>query len=125
LASTTAFASMTPYATTGNLVHTSPLSGLTNGISYTYYVRCKDTSNNISPVTTIAFSVATPASPVVTLSAVPTTVVSGNSSTLTGTSSNATSCTASNGWSGAKALSGTQTLTNLTTTATYTLTCTG
>jgi plastocyanin len=63
--------------------------------------------------------------PTVSLSANPISVVSGGSSTLTWASTNATSCTASDGWSGTLATSGSQILTNLTTTATYTLTCTG
>ncbi len=65
----------------------------------------------------------TPA-PTVSLSANPTSVTSGNSSTLTWSSTNATSCTASNGWSGTKSTSGTQSVTP-TANTTYTLTCTG
>ena len=72
--------------------------------------------------------------PTISLSANPTSVTSGNLSTLTWSSTNATSCSASglpagsaqvNSWSGTKATSGSQTLTNLTTTGTYTLSCTG
>ena len=66
----------------------------------------------------------TPA-PTVSIAANPTSVSSGGSSTLTWSSTDATSCTASGGWSGSKATSGTQSLSNLTSTATYTLTCTG
>src|ERR1700682_3110915 len=44
----------------------------------------------------------------VTLAASPTAVASGGASTLTWSSTNATSCTASGGWSGAKATGGTQ-----------------
>jgi hypothetical protein len=40
-------------------------------------------------------------------------------------SANATSCSASNAWTGSRPLSGTETLPKITTTATYTLTCTG
>ncbi len=63
--------------------------------------------------------------PTVTLTALPTSVVSGGSSVLTWSSTGATSCTASGGWTGTKATSGTQTLSSLTTAASYTLTCTG
>jgi len=62
--------------------------------------------------------------PAVNLSANPATIASGGSSTLTWSSTNATSCTASGGWTGAKATSGTATV-SPTSTATYTLTCTG
>lgn len=67
---------------------------------------------------------ATPA-PTVSLSASSISVSNGGTSTLTWSSTNATSCTASNAWSGAKATAGTQTLTNLTATGTYVLSCTG
>jgi len=66
-----------------------------------------------------------PAAPSVSLSAAPSTVTTGGSSTLSWSSANATSCTASQGWTGSKTTAGTQTLTNLQATATYTLTCTG
>ena len=71
------------------------------------------------------FGSAPPPPPTVSLSASPTSVISGGSTTLAWSSTNATACTASNGWSGAEATSGTQALNNLTTTTTYTLTCTG
>lgn len=63
--------------------------------------------------------------PTVSLSASSTGVSNGGSSTLTWSSTNATSCAASNAWSGSKEVFGTQTLTNLTTTGTYILSCTG
>lgn len=63
------------------------------------------------------------ATPTVSLSASPSTIA-GGSATLTWSSSNATSCTASNGWSGMLASSGTQLVTPTVTTV-YTLTCTG
>ena len=47
----------------------------------------------------------------VSFSASPSTVVAGNPVTLTWSSTNATRCTASGGWSGAKASSGTETVT--------------
>ena len=73
--------------------------------------------------TAASFFAAAKKKPTVTISANPTSVASGGSSTLTWSSTNATSCTASNGWTGTKATSGTQTLTNLTANQTYTLTC--
>jgi hypothetical protein len=63
--------------------------------------------------------------PTVSLSANPASVASGGSSTLTWSSTNATSCTASGGWSGAKATSGSVSTGALTASATYNLTCSG
>ena len=62
--------------------------------------------------------------PTITFSASPTSISAGSSSTLTWTTTNATSCTASNGWTGAKATSGTQSVSPITST-TYTITCGG
>ena len=62
--------------------------------------------------------------PVTTLSASPSTITSGNSATLTWSSTNATSCTASGGWAGARATSGTSSF-SPTSNTTYTLACAG
>jgi hypothetical protein len=68
----------------------------------------------------------TPApAPTVTLSASPASVESGASSTLSWSATNATSCTASGGWSGAKATSGNQSTGTLSATTSFTLSCTG
>jgi hypothetical protein len=60
----TAYDSMTGnFTTTGNTSHSTLVTGLSNGTSYTYYVRCIDTSNN--PNTSdypISFSISSPAS---------------------------------------------------------------
>lgn len=61
--------------------------------------------------------------PSVSLTASPASISSGQSSTLTWSFTNATSCTASGGWSGTKATSGSQSVTPIVTT-TYTLSCT-
>jgi hypothetical protein len=63
--------------------------------------------------------------PTVTLTAAPLAVNSGDSSTLTWNSTGATSCTASGGWSGSKATSGTASTGAITANTTYTLSCTG
>ncbi len=65
-----------------------------------------------------------PAQPTLSFSASPTSIVTGSNSTLSWTSTNATSCTASNGWTGVVALSGTQTISPVATT-TFVLSCTG
>lgn len=61
--------------------------------------------------------------PTVTLTASPTSGSAPLTTTLTWASSNADSCTASNGWTGTKSLSGTETITGLSASRTFTLTC--
>ena len=63
--------------------------------------------------------------PVVSLSATPTSITAGGSTTLGWSSTNATGCTASGGWSGAKAASGNEVVSNITVATTYSLSCTG
>jgi hypothetical protein len=55
-----AYAAMpSTFASTGGTSHTTPLSGLSNGTSYSVYVRCLDTSANANPDDfVIAFAVA-------------------------------------------------------------------
>jgi hypothetical protein len=60
--------------------------------------------------------------PTISLSASPTSVPSGGKSTLTWSSSNANACTASGGWSGSRATSGTEQRT-INAHSTFTLTC--
>ena len=51
------------FSTTGFTSHSQTLTGLTNGTSYTYYLRCIDASGNANTSAyTISFSVANPAS---------------------------------------------------------------
>jgi hypothetical protein len=63
--------------------------------------------------------------PVVTISASPASVTAGQASTLTWSATNATSCTATNGWSGSKTVSGNQPTAALTANTTYELECVG
>ncbi len=67
----------------------------------------------------------TPPAPIVTFSASPDPITSGNTSTLTWSSTYATSCTASGAWTGSEPTSGTFMTPTLTTTSTYMLACTG
>jgi len=53
------------------------------------------------------------------------TVLSGSSITLSWTSANANYCTASGNWSGTKSISGSETISNITSTKIFTLTCYG
>src|SRR5271157_169345 len=103
---------------------TQALNNLTATATYT--LTCTGAGGSANQSVTVTVTAAPPPPvPTVSLSANPTSVASGGSATLTWSSTNATSCTASNGWSGAEATSGTQSLNNLTATTTYTLTCTG
>ncbi len=79
----------------------------------------------ISAMASVTVTVQSAPAPTVTLSANPTTVNSGGSSTLTWSSTNATGCTASGGWTGSKNASGSQTISNLTTTTQFGLVCAG
>lgn len=65
-----------------------------------------------------------PEGPSVSITANPMTIPVGSSTTLAWNSDNADSCTASNGWSGTKALDGSQQVAP-TVTTTYTITCEG
>lgn len=52
------FASMTLFSTTGSTTHSSLVTGLVNGGTYRYYVRCEDTASNTnSDTVSISFSV--------------------------------------------------------------------
>jgi hypothetical protein len=74
---------------------------------------------------TYGISVApTPPAPTATLSASADQVTSGGNVTLTWSSQNAASCTASGGWSGKLATSGTQSSGPLTVSTTFTIVCT-
>lgn len=63
-----AYSSMTlQFATTGGLSHSSNLTGLEDGKSYNYYVRCTDSAGNANTDDfVIAFSTASPPKPVIT-----------------------------------------------------------
>src|SRR5262245_61823643 len=63
--------------------------------------------------------------PSLKLSASPPGVAPGGTTTLTWSASKVTTCTASGAWSGAKALSGTETTPPIDTDQTYQMTCTG
>ncbi len=66
-----------------------------------------------------------PATPTVSISATPTSVVAGQSSTLTWSSTNTTSCTGSSSWSGSKPTSGTTSTGAINANSIYNLSCTG
>jgi hypothetical protein len=82
-----------------------------------------DLGTPTSAIVTIDGSAGT--APSVSLSASPTSVTSGGGSTLSWSATNATGCTASGGWTGSVATSGSKTTGALSASRTYTLTCTG
>jgi len=89
-----------------------------------------DAAGNVGTSSTVSVTVNnTQPQPAVDLKANnsngPITIIYNTAATLSWTSSSATSCTASNGWSGAKVTSGSESTGSLTSNKTYTLTCTG
>jgi Concanavalin A-like lectin/glucanases superfamily len=57
----TPYAALASFTTTGGSVHSTAVAGLTNGGSYTFYVRCSDSAGNANPDDwPISFSVAQP-----------------------------------------------------------------
>ena len=97
-------------------------SGMTAG-TYNYVITCSKsgTSDATANVSVIVY----PQPPVITLTASPTTGTSPLSSTLSWTvSGGATSCTASNGWSGSKSVTGgSQAISGISSSTTYILVC--
>ena len=90
-----------------------------------YHLTCSGPGGT-SPVASATVTVVPPpAAPTVTLTASPVRITSGATSSLIWSSTNATACTASGGWSGALPASGSQVTAALTSTTTFTLTCTG
>lgn len=89
----------------------------------TYTLACANEAGTTTRSVTVNATPVPPApTPTVTLNASPLTVQVGSTSTLAWSSTNSTSCVASNGWTGTKALSGNQVVT-VSATTTYTLAC--
>jgi hypothetical protein len=88
----------------------------------TYSLTC--TGSGGQATNSVTVYVSSPTAPTVSLTATPSSIESGSSSTLTWSSTNATTCSASGGWSGTKAVSGTQSV-SPTANTTYSLSCTG
>ncbi len=126
----------------GNTVQTSSVGASSWSEAYTATVNLSATSHNVSVsftndlsrgskcsrdlyVDKISFFGTTTAAPTMSLTANPASVTAGATSTLTWNSTNATSCTASNGWSGTKATSGSEATAAINANTTYVLSCTG
>jgi len=101
---------------------TSGSENVTPASTTAYTLACTGTGGTATQTTTVTVGGA--GAPTVSLSANPTTISSGQTSTLTWGSTGADNCAASGGWAGARATSGSQPV-QPTSTATYTLTCTG
>ncbi|MEO8223892.1 MAG: hypothetical protein ABI661_03735 [Gammaproteobacteria bacterium] len=105
----------------GTAVSTGSLATTT-----TFTLTCVNANGSQSATASAMVTVTNvPPPPTMTLSAIPGTVISGNSSTLAWTSFNSTGCTATGNWSGAKGTSGSVSTGALTAAKTYTLTCVG
>jgi hypothetical protein len=113
----------------GAWIGTQAISGSTSETptaagTATYTLTCTGAGGTATGAAVVTVS-AEPA-PTVSIAASPTTLTVGASTTLTWSSTHATSCSASGAWSGAQAVSGTQSETPAQTGATtYTLTCSG
>ncbi len=86
----TAYGSMSSFGTTGGTSHSQTINSLSNGSSYTYYVKCQDGSANTNATDySISFSVASDSTaPTVSLTAPSdAATVTGSSVSLTATAS--------------------------------------
>ncbi len=108
-------------APSANLCSAGVASGVTTGTN-TYTWSCVGTNGGTTAQ--CSAGITPPQAPTLILSILPTAITAGESSTLTWSSTNTTSCTATGGWTGAKAVSGTQVVSPVVNT-TYTLACTG
>ena len=95
----------------------------------TFTLQCRSSQYNSSNVNVATESVTvsvggnSTGSPIITFSANPANINSGESTILNWSTTNAASCTASGDWSGEKATSGTFAISSITSDRTYTLTC--
>jgi beta-lactam-binding protein with PASTA domain len=118
-------ANATACAASGGWSGSLPTSGAdTRSVSTTteFTLTCTGPGGTAASAATVTVAALTP--PTVSLSANPTSIVAGQTSTLTWSTTHATACTASGGWSGSLATSGSDTRALSTATA-FTLTCTG
>src|SRR3989344_3706569 len=101
------------------------ISGLVQNTTY-YYCAIAENAGGKAYGAVRSFTMTAYPPPTVTLAANPASIAYNAASTLSWSVSGATSCTASNAWSGAKSASGGSESTGaVTSTRTYTLTCTG
>ena len=97
------------------------ISNLTSNRSFS--LNCSGPGGNTSD--TINVTVAAPPVPSISISASPVNVAYDGSTVLTWSGSNIDGCTASGAWSGNKSASGAQTISNLTSDSSFSLSCSG
>jgi hypothetical protein len=97
-----------------------PLTTLT-----TFSLSCSGPGGAAHRAASVDVEGSSPGAPTLTLTATPSSVTRGGATQLNWSSANATSCVASGDWSGARAVSGNETQTNLTASVTFTLECSG
>jgi hypothetical protein len=102
---------------------TSGSQAVTPAATTTYILTCTGLGG-VASTSALVNVTPPPALPTVSLSASPASIAAGESSTLTWSSTNAGSCNASGGWSGARATSGSQSVSPASTTS-YALSCSG
>ena len=105
---------------TGGYRTIGPLSKTTQ-----FGLTCRGPEGSATQSTTITVTGTAAAAPTVKISATPSALASGGSTMLAWSSTNATACSAGGSWSGAKAMSGSQSTGALKANASYSLTCTG
>ena len=119
----TTLGSMTLNGTGVAVFSTSTLAAGAHSITAAYG---GDAANSASLSSAAGVTVNALPAATVTIAVAPTSIVLGKGATLTWSSTNATACTASNGWTGSEAVSGTQTVTpTVAGSVSYVLTCTG
>jgi len=89
----------------------------------TFNLTCSGAGGNSSD--SVSVTVSSPTTPTVNLSASPSSLPYNGSTTLSWNSANVNDCVASGDWSGSKATSGSQTVSALTSTSSFNLTCSG
>ncbi len=94
-----------------NTGSTSATFSLSPGRPYRWWVEACNSTGCSSQSAFVYFQTQVGSAPAATIFANPTTVQAGGQTTLTWSSTNATSCTASNGWSGTKATLGSEAVT--------------
>ena len=85
------------------------VNGMAGGTLYAFSVAALDAAGNASTQSApVLVTTPVPVPPTISFSAAPATVTAGQSVNLTWSSTNASSCTASDGWSGTRPTSGSQ-----------------
>ena len=94
------------------------------GSTSTFELMCSNNFGNVTRTVTVTVQAGAPA-PTMSFSADPSVVDAGDSTTLDWSSANADSCSASGGWSGPKATSGSESVGPINSDTTFTQTCSG